>query len=235
MAKSRKNGATNLAPLPHTDYAAQDAQRTVSLSVAVDAASLAAGITAAHAERATLLELKAQGGIYSQRVAELVAESLREWDGQWKALEAKRTETTAPINESKRKVDALFKPGLDELDGLRILAKEMIGAWTVLQAQRQREALAIATEAAQQGAMPELTQALNIANAPAQKFAGVSVKARWVARVTSVELLPMRFQKTIADEEAIAAYVGRFEPHQVPEPVKGLAFELVGGVTQVRK
>jgi hypothetical protein len=209
--------------------------KDVTAIVRVDPRSLQQGVDLVATERAELDALKHSGGITNVAVADIVAESVRDWARQWDALEKLRTDTTKPLNEAKRRVDALFKPGLDGLKSLRETAGELLGAWEVLKANRQREALAIATEAAQTGAVPELTAALNIANAPAQKSAGVTAKARWVARVVDVASLPLRFQKCIADEVAIAAYVGRFEAHQVPDPVKGLAFELVGGITQVRR
>jgi hypothetical protein len=221
---------------PLNDMSPSDGTEVVPMQlVRVNTAALSKVATDTQSERAALLQIQTAGGITDEATAAAVSESVRDWAREWDVLEKLRTDTTKPLNETKRRVDALFKPGLDELAGLRKLASELLGAFEVLKANRQREAMAIATEAAQTGAVQVLTGALQIANAPATKNAGVSVKARWVARVTSVEALPMRFQRTVADEEAISAYVGKFEPHQTPDPVKGLAFELVGGVSQVRR
>jgi hypothetical protein len=225
-----------MAHNPLNDMPPSDGTEVVPMQlVRVNPLALQQSLTKASQEFMCLRQLQDTGGITDEATASAVSESVRDWAREWDVLEKLRTDTTKPLNETKRRVDALFKPGLDELAGLRKLASDLLGAYEVLKANRQREAMAIATEAAQTGQVQVLTGALQIANAPATKNAGVSVKARWVARVTSVEALPMRFQRTVADEEAISAYVGRFEPHQTPDPVKGLAFELVGGVSQVRR
>lgn len=209
--------------------------QTIAVSVNVNAADLAQGLAASQSEGLTLRQLEANGGIQNDETEAIIAEFVREWARQFDALEMQRTKITQPMMQAKANVDKLFKPGKDQLVALREMASKLLGDYAVVKANRQREAMAIATEAAATQAMPELTAALNIVNTPTQKTVGVTTKARWVARVTSVEALPMRFQRTIANEEAIAAYVGRFEAHQTPDPVKGLAFELVGGVERVTR
>lgn len=209
--------------------------QAITTTVNVNTEAIASAVTAAKSELATLAQLKAAGGIQIQPTADVIKECLQDWCRQFDALEETRTSITKPMNAAKAKVDALFATGKAELQTLISAGKELLGSWAVLQAQRTRESLQLAADAAQAGDVAVLTGALNIVNATPAPSKGVSTKAYWTARVLDVLALPMRFQKTVADDAAIAAYVGKYDAHQVPDPVKGIVFELQGGVTQVRR
>lgn len=173
--------------------------------------------------------------LQDEQTAAIIAEAVKGWAKEWDQLEKLRKDTTAPINEAKRRVDALFKPGLDALAELRTRAGKILGTWEVTKSRLRAEALAVAAKAVQQPEQRELaTLALNVVNAPTQKT-GVTVRARWVARITNMRELPQRFLMQVPDEAAIGKYVDSYEAHQIPDPVPGLVFELVGDVTRVSR
>ena len=103
----------------------------------------------------------------------------------------------------------------------------ILGTYNAAKLQARREELAKAQAAARLRDPAATTQALNARQELApQKLEGVKVKLKWAATITDPELVPREW--CCPDESAINAHARSFKENDQPEPIPGVAFDLVG-------
>lgn len=167
--------------------------------------------------------------------AALVAEHVRGVMRQRDAVEAMRKSVTAPLNEAKRRVDALFKPTLEVLDAIRSKCDRLLGAFRIREESARVAAMRQATVAAQRQDLDGLVTALATVNAPTAPTTGVSASLAWEATVVAPDLLLPQFTKIVPNEEAIAALCKDHpldEAH--PPSCPGVLFKIVAS-TRVKR
>lgn len=111
---------------------------------------------------------------------------IQETKSRAKALEAKRTEITKPLNEALRAVNALFKPPKDRFEALeRMLKGKVVAYMTAKQAANVAAIQAAAVAPTPQAAQQTLAR-VQLVEAPQS----VSVRHVWKFEVTDPDVVP---------------------------------------------
>lgn len=157
-----------------------------------------------------------------------LAEILGAIKGRAKELEEMRTSITGPLNAAKAAVDALFKPaktGLAEAES--IIKAKLAEAHTRREAANQAR-LQAASASAQAG--DTASAAASLAAVDRAKPAGVSFRVAWSCQIEDSTKVPREW--LTVDVAAVKAHLARFNDTPLePEPVPGLKFSKVVGVT----
>ncbi len=203
-----------------------------------DPRALETGLARLRSETAEARELVIDDPDTYAAVGALLIARLKEYD-EAKAL---RDAVTKPLHDGWKKTCALFKPSLDAWDDLIRALKASIGAYDLREAEAKRLAAeqARAVFAAPVPDIPAMTAALQTANAPEARAAGVSTDFVWKVKRIVPELLP-------GWHAAIGPY---WEPNRVailaeaerqgtrgddPPVIPGVVFEREAQVTGRRK
>ncbi len=205
--------------------------QNLSLALAFDPAALETAKVTAERDLGEFLAVQAIATPEQRAlVAELLSSAAREAD----AVEAMRTSATKPLNQTKRTIDSWFKPTLDAYKRFREHGLNLLGAYDLAVAKREREAQAAALAAVQARDMPALAQALTTVNAPREASHGATTRLVWVAEVLDLAAVPEAFTRRVLDDAAIERHIaaaGVLEPAAVP----GLKFTQVAAGGRVSR
>lgn len=117
-------------------------------------------------------------------------------------LDALRTSITKPQNEALRKVNALFKPGLDYYEECEQLLKSIILTGLETLRNKQTAALAEAAVHAKLGAVEESRAAI-LAAPDAALPANASIREAWTYECVNLALVPDVFLRVVLDATAV--------------------------------
>jgi len=153
--------------------------------------------------------------ITTEAEADAMGAYLKEVKAKAKALTAKRMEMTRPLDDSKKKIMAMFKPVLDRLGDLESLAKKTIVAYQSkierlrIEEQAKREAEERRLREEQEAKAQALVDAgfTDVAEAvqaeeveqpepvelPRAKPAGLTERTYWRFRITDENMIPREF------------------------------------------
>jgi hypothetical protein len=163
--------------------------------------------------------------ITSEDDARLAAEVLVSIAAVKKDCEAQSKEWLAPLKAETERIRAPFLKIEKLCDEARGLLSKAIGAFQLARAEAQRKALAAATEAVKRDDERGLTTALQTVSASAPVATkGVSVRAKWVAKVVDAVVVPREF--CTPDLKKLAAHADRYPINETPPPVPGVVFDL---------
>ncbi len=142
-----------------------------------------------------------------------------------KTVEERRTSITKPLLESKRSIDALFKPLTDPLKEADTIIREKLRSAARKRLQAEREALAKAQAALTAGLVDESDAALDTIP-EFLETSGSTSQRTWAWKVADFSALSDTFKTvdTSAIDAAIRAHTrtGSTEPPVIP----GLVFDL---------
>ncbi len=141
----------------------------------------------------------------------------------WRRLETRRTDITKPLLDSKRQIDALFKPALHALEGIKAQLQAKIGAYV----QAQQAAQVVEMQASADQFSAGLVPTNSIPEVDTAK--GISVKSHWVADVIDPDLVPRDLCSP--DPAKIAQKIWYADTYNPPLAIPGLAFRLQTDVT----
>lgn len=141
----------------------------------------------AEAERALVFIAKLDLSTQSNR--DVAGKVLAEIRTRVATLETQRKDITGPILESKRKVDALFKPVVEFWQACDDALEPALLAATKAAEQAQIKALAVVAETSGQTDALTLTQAHTSAETPA----GLDLRKTWTARIVDESLVPREY------------------------------------------
>lgn len=143
-----------------------------------------------------------------------------------------RASVTGPVYAAIREVEARFKPGMVQLTDFAIAVKKRLGDYRLAVAAAAKAERDAAAEAAATGDAEGLVQALNTADALAQKpaDAGARVKFRWVAKLVNAALLPDDYWCPDMEKIQARASAHGGANEEPPYPIPGVLFERVADV-----
>lgn len=145
---------------------------------------------------------------------------------RWKALEAKRTAITAPMNKALQAVQDLFNPIQHPLKAAEAVLKQKIGAYTLAQRAAQEASMQAAAEAIRTGgdAAPHVA-----ALAPVASVAGASVKPVWDWHIWDPDGVPRHLCSP--DPAKIAAAMPKDVRQELAPQIEGVRVWVRGHVT----
>lgn len=138
-------------------------------------------------------------------------------------IEAKRKSFTQPLNTVLRALNDEFRPAREALESVERKLKDLLAAFQLAEAARQREAFQLAGDAMRQGETEIVTAALQVANeAGPAELAGTSVREVWTAEVIAPDLLPRDY--LVPDLDKINAHAKSTHADTEPMPIPGVRF-----------
>lgn len=150
-----------------------------------------------------------------------------------KSIETERKAGIEPLKSVIDKINGWFKPSLEAIERTRQHVDGLISGYQLAKADRQRAAFVLAQTAVAAGDMGSATEALTIAgDAQPTRVAGLSVRERWRATVTSAAAVPREW--LTVDVKALDQYARRKWPDgSGPAPIPGVVF-VRDAVTTIR-
>lgn len=149
---------------------------------------------------------------------------LREVKGKFKALEARRTEITGPLNAALRSVNDLFRPPKEKFEDLERLLKAKVAKYLEL----KRQANATYAQLGAQAATPEQATQILQQMVPVEPPRGVSVRSVWKFNVTDPDAVPRELCSP--DVKKIGAAC-QYAPDGQPLPIPGVQWFQDSSVT----
>lgn len=153
------------------------------------------------------------------------SEQLSNVRGLIKVLEDNRKSLTAPLNEAKRRVDALFKPATAPLEECESIIRGKLAAAAMGRMEAERAALQLAAEAATAGDTAKVMDSL-AAVPDAVQTSGSSVSFVWEVASVVMDLLPREYMTVDHDKLKVVAKAAGGEEPKVP----GVAWRRVAKV-----
>ena len=148
---------------------------------------------------------------------------LREWLTQLDKVSAVKKETLAPLKETEKRINALFKPLLDAGADLTGRLRNMLTVYELEKRKVQRVALEAAAEAASSPEPEALLEALqDVQDAAPTALEGTSFTRVWVVKRIVLDLLGPEW--LMPDEKKIAAY-GKAHKGDDPPGIPGVVWE----------
>lgn len=164
-------------------------------------ADLETSLAPQRTEAESALRFIAQVDLSSQAARDTAGKVLTMVRERVAALEARRKDITGPILESKRKIDALFRPVVEYWESCdQALAPRLLAAHRAAD-QAQVKALAVVAETCGQTDALTLTQAHTSAETPQ----GLDLRKSWTFRVVDAASVPREYLRV--DEDKIKRLV----------------------------
>ena len=142
-------------------------------------------------EAKAILTMVNEFQIVTQEDMEFANECLGDVKGKLKELKKEREGVTKPLNAALTKVRGWFKPVETFYKEAEKGWKDRIVAWTLAQAEAQRQALEVVQEAHARGDVTAVAQAMTAASeATAELPDNVTVQERWIVEITDNFAVP---------------------------------------------
>ena len=146
------------------------------------------------AEAQDVLTMVQKFEIVKQEDMDFANECLGEVKGKLKALEKMRKEATDPLNKALTTIRGWFKPAEKFYEQSEDVWKKKIGAFCLVQAQLQTEAMQKVEEAHAQSDVRGVAQALSVATqAEVTLPQNVSIIEKWDFEITDAAKIPFEF------------------------------------------
>lgn len=175
---------------PHDERLASAILATVPSGPDVDQAALVQEADEARDVLAMVKEFQ----IVAQGDMDFANECLADVKGKIRAYKAKKEEATKPLNAALKAIRGWFGPVEDFYGQAEDIWKAKIGAWTLAEAERQRQALEAVQVAHRAGDVAGVAQAMAIATqATVSVPTNVTVRAVWSFEVETPDLVPREY------------------------------------------
>lgn len=180
-------------------------------------------ITSLHKKAMNESQAIAGSSIDNDDEAEDANAHLREWLTQLDKVSAVKKETLAPLKETEKRINALFKPLLDAGANLTGRLRNMLTVYELEKRAVQRKVLETAAQAASSPEPEALLEALQeVQDAAPTALEGTSFTRVWVVKRIIRELLQPEW--LMPDEKKIAAY-GKAHKGDEPPVIPGIVWE----------
>jgi hypothetical protein len=136
-------------------------------------------------------------------------------------LEVREKEITGPMRQAENRVRDLFRPAKQFWADVEILLKAKISAMRLQEEQRNKEALAAAAQAQQQGDEVGVQTALSQVTTVGD-LKGISTRIKWKFEVVNAAEVPRQYLKV--DDVKLREYCSKFKGEQRPHPIPGIKF-----------